>query len=398
MRIAVFTDTYLPTVDGVVTSLLTTKRELERLGHEVVVFAPQVPGNGCGRADDVVWVRAREFRHYPGYRLAMFPGREVQIINELKPDLVHSHGIGFMGIKGMWSAWQCKRPLALTFHTMVMDAMTYYTPFRLNLDLLARGLRLYLRVFLHKCSAVVVPSFAILKELEGLAPHMRLTDVIPTGVDTTRFRPDVDGSWVRQRHGLDGHEVVLHVGRIAYEKDLNVLMSAFARLKSWRPKAKLLLVGRGPYEPGLRALVRKKGIADDVIFAGFIPDDELPSYYAASDAFAIASRFETQGLAILEAMASGRPVAGVNYRAIPEFVRDGRNGFLFPPRDANGAAAAIDLCLDDRTRLGRGARQTAEGYTVESTTRKLLRVYETLVTGRASVGIVPPASVPSGNM
>jgi 1,2-diacylglycerol 3-alpha-glucosyltransferase len=227
---------------------------------------------------------------------------------------------------------------------------------------------------------------------------MRLTDVIPTGVDTSRFRPDVDGSWVRQRHGLDGHEVVLNVGRIAYEKDLNVLLSAFARLKSWRPKAKLLLVGRGPYEPGLRALVRKKGIADDVIFAGFIPDDELPSYYAASDAFAIASRFETQGLAILEAMASGRPVAGVNFRAIPEFVRDGRNGFLFPPRDANGAAAAIDLCLDDRTTLGRGARQTAEGYTVESTTRKLLRVYETLVNGRASVGIAPPASVPSGNM
>jgi 1,2-diacylglycerol 3-alpha-glucosyltransferase len=319
------------------------------------------------------------------------------MLKDLKVDLVHSHGIGFMGIKGMWSAWQCKRPLILTFHTMVIDAMTYYTPFRLDLEFLARGLRLYLRVFLHRCSAVVVPSFAILRELEGLAPRMRLTDVIPTGVDTVRFRPGIDGDWVRRRHGLEGKDVVLHVGRIAYEKDLNVLAGAFAQLRAWRPNAKLLLAGRGPYEPGLRALVRKKGIADDVVFAGFVPDEELPGYYAASDAFAITSRFETQGLAVLEAMASGRPVAGVNYRAIPEFVRDGRNGFLFPPKDAKSAAAAIDLCLDDRTRLGRGARETAEGYTVESTTRRLLRVYETLVTGRASAGISPTASVPSGS-
>ena len=392
MRIAVFTDTYLPTVDGVVTSVLTTKRELERRGHEVIVFAPQVPGNGRGRSEDVVWVRAREFRHYPGYRIAMFPGREVELLEDMKVDLVHSHGIGFMGIKGMWAAWQCKRPLVLTFHTMVMDAMTYYTPFHINLDLLARGLRLYLRVFLHKCAAVVVPSLSILRELERFAPRMRLTDVIPTGVDITRFRPDLDESWVRRKYGFDGDEVVLHVGRLAYEKDLQVLAAAFARLKAWRPNAKLLLVGRGPYEQGLRALVRKKGIAEDVVFAGFVPDEDLPAYYAASDAFAITSRFETQGLAVLEAMASGKPVAGVNYRAIPEFVRDGRNGFLFPPKDAKSAAAAIDLCLDDRTRLGLGARDTAEGYTVEATTRKLLRVYETLVTGRASVGIGPPAS------
>jgi 1,2-diacylglycerol 3-alpha-glucosyltransferase len=325
----------------------------------------------------------------------MFPGREVELLEDMKVDLVHSHGIGFMGIKGMWAAWQCKRPLVLTFHTMVMDAMTYYTPFHLDLNLLERGLRLYLRVFLHKCSAVVVPSYAILKELEAFAPHMRLTDVIPTGVDVNRFRPDLDGRRIRAKYGLDGKEVVLHVGRIAYEKDLPVLVDAFARLKSWRPEAKLLLVGRGPYEEGLRAFVRKRGLEDDVVFAGFVPDDELPSYYAASDIFAITSRFETQGLVVLEAMACGKPVAGANFRAIPEFVKDGKSGFLFPPKDAKSAAAAMDLCLDDRVHLGRGARNMAEGYTLESTTRRLVRVYDTLVTGRASVGISPAASSPS---
>ncbi|HYS72298.1 MAG TPA: glycosyltransferase, partial [Thermoplasmata archaeon] len=270
MKIAVFTDTYLPTVDGVVTSLLTTKRELERLGHEVVVFAPQVPGNGVGRDGDVIWIRAREFRAYPGYRLAMLPGREVELIEEIGADIVHSHGIGFMGVKGMWSAWQCKRPLVLTFHTMVMDAMTYYTPFHIDLKLLERGLRLYLRVFLHKCRAVVVPTKSILREVEKLAPRMRLTDVIPTGVDCTRFRPDLDGSGVRAKWDLDGRDVVLHVGRIAQEKNLGVLVDAFVALRRWRPDAKLLFVGRGPHEDALRHLVRRRGVERDVVFAGFV--------------------------------------------------------------------------------------------------------------------------------
>lgn len=375
MKIAVFTDTYLPTVDGVVTSVLTTKRELERQGHEVVVFAPQAPGNGCGRVEDVIWVRAREFRHYPGYRLAMFPGREVEDITEIDADVVHSHGIGFMGIKGLWSAWQCKRPHVLTFHTMIMDALTFYSPFDLQLNLLERGLRLYLRVFLHKCRAVVVPTRAILREIESLAPRIRFTDVIPTGIDARRFRPDVDGSWVRDRWELDGHEVVLTVGRIAREKSLPVLVNAFGRLKGDYPDAKFLIVGSGPYEEGLKAFVRRKGLQDDVIFAGFVPDEDLPAHYAAADAFAIASKFETQGLVVLEAMATGKPVAGAQFRAIPEFVKDGVNGYLFPPGDASGAADAIRKCLGSRDALGRNGRITSEGFTVEATTRRLLRVY-----------------------
>jgi len=386
MKIAVFTDTYLPTVDGVVTSLLSTKHELERLGHEVVVFAPQVPGNGTGREKDVVWVRAREFRTYPGYRLAMFPGREVEQLEDIGADIVHSHGIGFMGIKGLWSAWQCKRPLILTFHTMIIDAMTYYTPFHLQLNLLERGLRLYLRVFLHKCRAVVVPTRAILREIEALAPRMRLTDVIPTGVDIQRFHPGVDGSAVRARWDLDGNDVVLHVGRIAQEKNLAALVQAFTYLKAWRPGAKLVFVGRGPYQAALQHLVRKKGLERDVVFAGFVPDEELPSYYAASDVFAIPSKFETQALVVLEAMASGKPVAGANFRAIPEFVRESYNGYLFRPEDPKVAAAAIDMCLEERDALGRNARTVAEGYTVEASTRRLVRIYEALIelSGRAS--------------
>ena len=133
------------------------------------------------------------------------------------------------------------------------------------------------------------------------------------------------------------------------------------------------------YVEGLRSYVHRKGLQDAVVFAGFVPDEELPAYYAACDAFAIPSKFETQALVVLEAMASGKPVAGANFRAIPEFVRDGENGYLFEPGDVEGAAGAISRCLDDRDRMSHSARATAERYTIASCAERLLAVYRRLL-------------------
>src|SRR5438132_1469053 len=267
MRIALFTDSYLPTVDGVVTSVLSTRRQLEAHGHEVVVFAPEDPRRRGTREDGTVYVRAKEFHHYPGYRLAMFPGREVDLIKDLGIDVIHIHGVGFVGIKGLWASWQAKIPRVSTFHTMIHDTLAFYSPFGLNLHLLERGLRFYLKIFLRKTQGVVVPSRAILDEIMALSPRANIADVIPTGVDPDRFRPDI----------------------------------------------------------------------------------------------------------------SGRPVAGANYRAIPEFVREGVNGALFDPNDVAGCAAAVLRCLRDRDSMREAARDVALTYSVDRCTRRLERVYERLV-------------------
>src|SRR5437773_10725055 len=110
MRIALFTDSYLPTVDGVVTSVLSTRRQLEAHGHEVVVFAPEDPRRRGTHEDGTVYVRAKEFRHYPGYRLAMFPGREVDLIKHRGTDAIHIHGVGRVGSTGPWPSWQPNIP------------------------------------------------------------------------------------------------------------------------------------------------------------------------------------------------------------------------------------------------------------------------------------------------
>ena len=380
MRIALFTDTYLPTIDGVVTSILTTRRQLEADGHEVVVFAPDDPGRRMPSDPRTIPLRARAFRSYPGYRLAMFPGHEVDLVKDLDIDVIHSHGVGFVGVKGLWSAWQARIPIVQTFHTMIQDTLPFYSPFGLNLHLLERGLRLYLRIFLRKCQGVVVPSRAVLDEILALSPEASIADVIPTGVDPVRFHPALSGHEVRNRWGLNGNDVILHVGRVAPEKNLQTLIHAFPRIQARNPDAKLLIVGSGPYLEKYYDVVRPLGLSGDVIFTGFVPDEDLPKYYAAADVFAIASRFETQGLVVLEALASGTPVAGANYRAIPEFVREGVNGALFDPQDPAACAGAIQRCLDERDAMREAARASVIPYSVDRCTRRLEGVYERLLT------------------
>ena len=378
MKIALFTDTYLPAVDGVVTSVLATRRQLLADGHEVVVFAPEDPKRRGTNEAGTVYVRAKEFRTYPGYRLAMFPGREVDLVKDYEIDVIHSHGVGFVGVKGLWAAWQARIPIVQTFHTMIQDTLPFYSPFGLNLHLLERGLRLYLRIFLRKCQGVVVPSRAILDEILALSPEATIADVIPTGVDPDRFRPDVSGQSIRNRWGLNGHDVVLHVGRVAPEKNLGTLINAFRAVKEVNPDAKLLIVGSGPYLEKYYDMVRHLDLSGEVIFTGFVPDADLPRYYAAADAFAIASKFETQGLVVLEALASGRPVAGADYRAIPEFVRDGVNGALFAPNDVQGCADAILRCLGGRDSMGPAARESALPFSITRCTRRLEDLYTRL--------------------
>ena len=378
MKIALFTDTYLPAVDGVVTSVLATRRQLLADGHEVVVFAPEDPKRRGTNEPGMVYVRAKEFRTYPGYRLAMFPGREVDLVKDYEIDVIHSHGVGFVGVKGLWAAWQARIPIVQTFHTMIQDTLPFYSPFGLNLHLLERGLRLYLRIFLRKCQGVVVPSRAILDEILALSPEATIADVIPTGVDPDRFRPDVSGQAIRNRWGLNGHDVVLHVGRVAPEKNLGTLIHAFRAVKEVNPDAKLLVVGSGPYLEKYYDMVRHLDLSGEVIFTGFVPDADLPRYYAAADAFAIASKFETQGLVVLEALASGRPVAGADYRAIPEFVQDGVNGALFAPNDVQGCADAILRCLDGRDAMGPAARESALPFSITRCTRRLEDLYTRL--------------------
>ncbi len=208
---------------------------------------------------------------------------------------------------------------------------------------------------------------------------MRKTTVIPNGVDVERFRPDLDGDVVRERHGLEDADLILHVGRVAPEKGIEFLLEAFPSLLRRKPGAKLLIVGKGPAQEEYIRYVERKGLGDQVIFSGFVPDEELPLYYAAADAFTTASAFETQGLTVLEAMACGKPVAAVDHRPFPEYIEDGVNGYLFSLGSSEGFCDAVGSALEAEGDLRSRARHTAEKFSVETCTRRLLDLYEDML-------------------
>ena len=385
MRIAFFTDTYLPAVDGVVTSLRSTKSQLEAMGHDVMVIAPKHRGAPKEQGTWYVW--AKQFKRYPQYALAFLPSRESAKLREFDADLVHSHGITFMAVKAMWAGWQLELPVAQTWHTMINDALPYYSPFELNERFLQKGLHVFLRRYLRKCDEVIAPTKTILKEIFTFAPEIRRHRVIPAGVDTQAFHPGIDGNWVREKWGSDGGQMVLHVGRISPEKNLPVLFAAMAAIRREVPDAKLVVVGTGPSLREYRTLVTRMGMQDTIHFAGYVRQEELPAYYAACDTFATPSTFETQGLVCLEAMASGKPVAGANARAIPEYVKEGVTGHLFTPNSSLSAADAILKCLKGDA-FPEACRETAEMYSIPKCTERLVGAYRSLLEDWKS-GVMP---------
>lgn len=380
MRIAVFTDTYLPAVDGVVTAIRNTRKTLQERGHKVVVVAPGARTQDAPEDGEVLYCRARALRRYPGYRLALLPSRrEVSFLREHDIDLIHSHGVATMGIKGLWAARELGLPLVLTFHTLVHEAIPHYTTLRMDSGMPVRLLGRYLRSFIRRCDAVIVPTAGILEELREVAPEIRRSAVVPNGVDVETFHPDLPGDLIRARYGLEDAEVLLYVGRISPEKEVGFLLHALGPLLQEAVDRRLLVVGTGPALKTCQEQVRHLGLEDRVLFTGFVTEEELPLHYAAADALVTASRFETQGLSALEAMACGVPVAAVRYRAFPEYITDGVDGFLFPPEDPEACRGAAKRAIAAPPEVRRNARETAERFSLDACAEELLGLYRTLV-------------------
>lgn len=372
-----FTETYLPTRDGVVTSVLTTKRTLEEMGHEVYIFAPE-PADEKDKESGVFYFKSISFRKYPSYRIAPFPSDKCRILRELDVDLIHSHGLFYMALRSMFAARSLKKPVVISFHTMVTDAARYFLQIPIPENVINRLAWIYLRELLERANAVVVPSHAILEELKQKAPTMKRVEVIPTGIDCSKFNPTLDGFFVRKKYGVEKNRIVLHLGRISWEKNIDLVLRGFSILASKYDDVVLMIVGDGPARSYYMKQADDLRIADRVIFTGFVPDDEIPLHYAACDAFITASKFETQGLVILEAMACGKPVAGINYRAVAEIIGKENPSCLFE-EDPVSCANAIENALNCKEENRALIRNRATQFSAKDSARKLCRLYDELI-------------------
>ncbi len=373
MDIAWFTDTWLPTRDGVVTSLQSFKGELEERGHRVYLFAPGTE-NHDDLDENIFIYKGRTFRGYPSYRVppirSLLTRRTERHIARIQPDIIHSHGPAIMGVHAVKAARHSNAPLLFTYHTMLEDSLHFVTTMPLTQAIVGRLLPIWLRWYFHRCQGVIAPSRAAAMEISRYSNVP--IEVIPTGIDLQRFH-QADGTRVRHRHDLAG-AVVLHVGRIVQEKNLDLLVWAAPRILREKPDAMFVVVGTGPYAPAVQRHVEQKGLSDHFVFPGFVPDEELPGYYAAADVFAFPSTYETQGIVAIEAMVTGTAVVAAAARSLPELIRDGENGFLFQPGDMGALADRVIEALDADVEAA--ARRTAEEFSRERCTDHLVSYYE----------------------
>lgn len=358
MRIALFTNNYLPFCGGVTISVDTLRCGLETRGHEVWVMAPRFADAGPDGARVVRYPSVPSAR-YPEFPLAIPYARGVShFVASLGLDVFHAHHPFLLGPAARRLARRRRRPLVFTYHTRY-EKYAHYVP-------LTRGLvewaatRLSGR-FAASADAVIAPSAGIRADLlrRGVTAPVH---VVPTGVDLDLFAPG-ERALARRALGLsDDGPIVLYVGRLDREKSVDRVLLAFDRVASTIARARLVVVGHGTEAEPLRRLARRLPAADRIHFLGVRSHAALPACYRAADLFLFASETETQGLVLAEAAACGLPVVAVAAPGCDEVVRDGESGLTTKHEPAALAEAAVGLLLDAERRaaMGRRARAVAE--------------------------------------
>lgn len=374
MKVAIFTDSWFPRIDGLTTSVQGIKTALEARGHEFHVFAS---GPRWERGASVTRYKGVPFWGYPDFHIALRPGRHdaAKILRDEGFDLVHIQSPFFVGLWGLRGARQAGLPVITSYHTYIPDLVPYVAPpgtHTLGRKIVWSGTR----AFLRRSNLVLAPSPSCATELlahcgDGMPPMQ----VHPNGMDTKRFTPSARSEAMHRRLSPRGGPVILSVGRLAREKDVPFLVDALAEARKQMPRLTLAIGGKGPDLARIQKRVRRHGLEHAVNFLGFIPDADLPAAYASADAFASASAFETQGMTAVEAMACGTPVAAVHARGLADYVLGGKTGHLWAPDDVQEAAWAMVSAVQAPQAMRRAARRHAESFSLERSTDQLEHLY-----------------------
>ena len=376
MRIGIFTDSYRPYRSGVVQSIDLFTRDLTDLGHEVNIFAPSYPRyEKDNRVFRFVSVPAPT---NPGFTLAIpFSLRLKPAMKRFKPDVIHVHSPFMLGRLGARYARSLGVPLVFTFHTLY-DLYTHYFPFAQNF---AREVtKRYYRDFCNGCDLVITPTDVIAEHLKrnGISVEIK---TVSTGIDIESFKNGPQ-KYVHQKHGFsEDDRVLLCVGRLGQEKNLDFLIEVFADLHPAHPDTRLVLVGGGPEESNLRNKAKDLGVSDRVIFAGSMDRQEVIKYYCSSYLFVFASVTETQGLVIGEAKSAGVPTVAVGAFGVSEMVRHGEDGFL-TENSKEAFKDKLNLLLTDRelrNQMSEAALLNSKLISSRTSAEKLVRCYKDII-------------------
>jgi glycosyltransferase involved in cell wall biosynthesis len=368
MRIVLFTETFIPKVDGIVTTLCQTVKQLRILGHEVLIFAPEggfAEYEGCR----IAGMKSHSFALYPELRLALPHASIRNVITAFNPDILHVADPALLGIAGLYygggkDGGALRLPMVVSYHTDLPQYLHYY-----GLGVLESQVWKIMRARHKRATINLCTSQAMVAQLQEHG--IERVALWPGGVDGDLFQPSRHSDEMRARltEGHPDDPLLLYVGRLSAEKNLECLKTILEAI----PGTRLALVGDGPHRKSLEH--HFAGLP--VYMAGFLHGVDLASAYASCDVFVMPSRTETLGLVVLEAMSSCRPVVAARAGGIPEMIQHGQSGYLFDD-DAQAIEAIRKLLhsADKRRRIGEVARDHASHLGWRAATLQLVEQYK----------------------
>lgn len=370
MRIALFTETFLPKIDGIVTRLKYTIDYLQRSGHQVFVFAPD-RGIKEYKGSEVIGVPGFSFPLYPELKLAIPRPMIGKALESIKPDLIHVVNPAVLGLGGIQSSKKFNIPLMASYHTHLPQYLQHY-----KIGFLKGLLWKILRGIHNQAKMNLCTSSAMQEELQDNG--IQNVKIWQRGVDTELFHPSRQDHTIREYLSQNHPEqpLLLYVGRLGAEKRIENIKPILESL----PDSRLAIIGDGPQ----RAELERYFEGTNTFFAGYMTGEQLAAAYASADAFIFPSTTETLGLVLLEAMAAGCPVVAACSGGIPDIVTDGVNGYLFDPENGiESSIAATQRLLQNmniREQIHANARTEAERWAWEAATQQLESFYKTILT------------------
>lgn len=384
MRIALFTETYLPHVNGVATHVKSLKDGLEQLGHQVLIVTADISTHRHYLKDNILHCPALEMKRLYGYGLSSPVNiHRLKIIEEFGPDIIHIHNEFSIGLFGVAASRILRVPLVYTLHTMYDDYIYYVAP-RPFVKMTRRFSRRYIKFFAEHADCITGPS----KKCEEYLKTAGVTDakevhVIPNPVELDAFSPErileEQKNNFRERLGLPRDAMIAcFVGRLGREKSVDVLLRYWAETIRPEDNIRLVVIGDGPAKTELEEQARELRLSNMVTFTGKIDHDALPPCLGACDIYVTASLSDTNSISMKEGMASGLPVLQLYDELNADQVCDGVNGFVF--RDAREFADKLrifrDMSAEEQDRLRRSVMESVSKYSAANLGRNLLAVYE----------------------
>jgi glycosyltransferase involved in cell wall biosynthesis len=379
-KVAYFTDTYYPQVNGLVTSIVTSKVELKKLGYDIEIYAPYLGPSDDG--NDVFRLAGFVYIPQPEYTFVLPWGKGYKL-SKLKPSgvkLIHSHAMFGSGFVALGCAWRQRLPLMMTYHTLFEDYVHYfpYLPARF----VKWVNKILTRWMCHRCKLVIAPTPAIKAVLEGYGAKTRI-EVLPTGLNAEVFAKT---GAKKKDYGVDEDTLLIScAGRTGREKKMDLLINALAKADKSLPKWKLVIAGDGPERANLQKQIETLGLKEKVEILGYIDRKKVLDLMEASDLFAFPSVTETQGMVVIESMGRSTPVLGADAMGVGWMMKQGakpgeaRGGWLAKPGDLDDTARLLTEILNNKAAL-RAKVAEAEGlaaeYKAEAINAKLAGYYK----------------------